>query len=62
MLALFPLHAIIAVIGRSESVVAAAYWLLPTRPASGKHSTLQQLFQALPIAQSLLQTMSVLDS
>lgn len=29
----------------SGSVVAAAYWLLQTRPASGKHSALQQLFR-----------------
>ena len=46
----------------SGSVVAAAYWLLQTRPASGKHSALQQLFQALPNAQSLPQTTAVFDS
>lgn len=36
--------------------MAAAYWLLQTRPVSGKRSTLQQLFQALPNAESLFQT------
>lgn len=40
----------------SRRVAAAAYWLLQTHPASGKHSVLQQWFQALP------QTTAALDS
>lgn len=50
---------IVLVIGPSGNVGAAAYWLFQTRPASGKHSALQQLFRD---SQCLLQSTAVLDS
>lgn len=44
------LHAMVQVMGQVGSVVAAAYWLFQTHPASGKHWALQQLFRARPNA------------
>lgn len=58
IMALFPLYVIVLVFGLRGSVLAAAYWLLRIHPASGKHSALRQLLQALPTA--LLQTTAVL--